>query len=106
MASTTLDQLKQLDSQRTKIIENAKSEAMSKVQMALDDLNELGFSYVISEGGKGALRSVRERKDEPCPTCKFKTLPPHDGRRHRAQGSKKKPFTNQELTRLGFVKAE
>jgi len=106
MAITTLEQLKSLDNQRSKLLEGAKTEAMEKVREALADLNLLGFHYEISEGGKSARRSVRERKDEPCPICKFKTTPPHDGRRHRSQGAKKKPFTNQELAQFGFAKAE
>ena len=106
MATTTLEQLKSLDSQRAKLLEGAKSEAMNAVQEALAELNALGFHYDIAEGRKGARRSVRERKDEPCPICKFKTVPPHDGRRHRAQGAKKKAFTNQELVQFGFAKAD
>jgi len=106
MASTALDQLKSLDSQRAKILDNAKSEAMGKVQGALVDLNALGFSYVIAESRKGAKRSARDRKDEPCPVCKFKTSPPHDGRRHRAQGSKKKAFTSAELAQFGLAKVD
>ena len=106
MAINTLEQIRSLDSQRAKLLEGAKAEAMTAVQEALTDLNSLGFNYTVVEGGKGARRSVRERKDEPCPICKFKTMPPHDGRRHRAQGAKKKAFTNQELAQFGFAKVE
>jgi len=106
MAIPILEQLKTLDSQRAKLLEGAKTEAMGKVQEALAELNALGFHYVITDSVKGARRSVRERKDVPCPICKFKTVPPHDGRRHRAQGMKKKPFTSQELAQLGYAKAD
>jgi len=54
MATTTLEQLKSLDSQRAKLLEGAKSEAMNAVQEALAELNALGFHYDIAEGRKGA----------------------------------------------------
>jgi hypothetical protein len=106
MATNTLDQIKTLDGQRAKLLDGAKVEAMDTVQKALAELNALGFQFVVSEGSKGARRSVRERSNEPCPICKFKTSPPHDGRRHRAQGMKKKAFTNQELTQIGLTRAD
>lgn len=42
--------------------------------------------------------------DRPCPICGFKTVPPHDARRHRGQ-SEKKPFTAEELNTMGMKKA-
>lgn len=41
--------------------------------------------------------------DRPCPICEFKTVPPHDARRHRGQ-SEKRPFTAEELETLGMKK--
>ena len=106
MASTALDQIKKLDEQRSKLLDNAKAESLSRVQEALDELNKLGFSYSLSESGRGrGRRGVRQKNDGPCPVCNFKTNPPHDGRRHRAQGHRKVPFSNAELSAMGFAKA-
>ena len=106
MASTALDQIKRLDEQRNKLLDNAKSEGLARVQEALDELNKLGFSYSLSENGRGrGRRGVRQKNDGPCPICNFKTNPPHDGRRHRAQGHRKTAFTNAELSAMGYAKA-
>ena len=108
MANTALDQIKKLDDQRNKLLDQARNEALARASEAVDDLNALGFSYTIIDSGsrtRGARKSVREKKDAPCPICNFKTNPPHDGRRHRSQGNKKQAFTNQELAVLGYSKA-
>ena len=106
MASTALDQIKRLDEQRHKLLDNAKAEGLARVQEALDELNKLGFSYALTENGRGrGRRGVRQKSDGPCPICNFKTNPPHDGRRHRAQGNRKVPFSNAELSSMGFSKA-
>jgi len=107
MASpTALEQIRKLDEQRGKLLDNAKAESLLRVQEAIDELNKLGFSYSLSENGRGrGRRGVRQKNDGPCPICNFKTNPPHDGRRHRAQGSRKVAFTNNELASMGFAKA-
>lgn len=106
MASSALDQLKKIDEQRSKVLDNAKAEGLAKVQEALDDLNKLGFSYSLHENGRGrgARRGLRQKNDGPCPICNFKTSPPHDGRRHRAQGGRKQAFSNSELSSMGYAK--
>jgi len=105
MASTAHEQLRKIDEQRTKLLDNAKAESLARVQVALDELNQLGFSYSLHENGRGrGRRGVRQRNDGPCPICNFKTNPPHDGRRHRAQGHKKVAFTNSELSAMGYSK--
>ena len=107
MASTALDQIKKLDEQRNKLLDNAKGEALARVEEALEELNALGFSYTLHEDsvrGRGVRRGIRQKNDGPCPICNFKTNPPHDGRRHRAQGNRKQPFTNNELSAMGYSK--
>jgi hypothetical protein len=105
MPPSAAEQIRKLDDQRKKLIEGAKAEAMQNVQKAIDDLNALGFSYRLVEatvtGSKGA---ARKSSDGPCPICKFKTVPPHDGRRHRSQGDNKRPFSAQELSDLGLAR--
>jgi hypothetical protein len=105
MAANLADPIRKLDEQRKKLIEGAKVEALQNVQETINNLNSLGFSYRLAEetdaGRNGA---VRKSSDRSCPICKFKTVPPHDGRRHRSQGKDKKPFSVQELTEFGLAR--
>jgi hypothetical protein len=103
--SLVLDQIKKLDDRRKKLLDEAKEEALKVVNEAINDLNALGFHYRLVD--KPSLRRAadgRKEPDDPCPICKFKTNPPHDGRRHRAQGNEKKPLNAQELSQFGFIK--
>jgi len=108
----TLAKLRALDEQRSKIVEEAKTEALQEVHKAIAALNALGFHYTLKEGS-GAQRVgspktegvKRQSKDVPCPICHFKTNPLHDGRAHRKQQTKK-PFTAAELTEKGLEKVD
>lgn len=107
--SSVLAQLKRLDEQRTALLEGAKKEALAKAQAAVSELNALGYDYEIRERGSagssgGSRAGTRTLKDAPCPVCKFKTSPLHDGRRHKHQGDNKGPFTDAELKELGYTK--
>ena len=44
-----------------------------------------------------------QTRDLPCPICKFKTTPHHDGRMNRSQETKK-PFTVEELMERHLAK--
>ena len=109
--TTVLEKLKALDAQRAQLLEGAKKEALDKVEKAVAELNELGFDYSLVEGAsparaprKASSQSPkRQARDLPCPICKFKTTPHHDGRMHRAQKAKK-PFTVEELMEKGLTK--
>ena len=107
-----IDQLKALDDQRTKLIEDAKHGALEKAHKAIAELNDLGFSYRLTESGraapaksarpsKSAGGAKRQIKDAVCPICHFKTQPMHDGRSHRGQNPKR-PFTAAELAQRHF----
>jgi hypothetical protein len=103
-----LQQLRQLDKQREKILEHAKEEALVNAEQAITALNDLGFNYRLTEvprraAKKATKKRARTVKDAPCPTCGFKTSPTHDGRAHRSQKSKK-PFTPDELKERGLTK--
>lgn len=100
-------QLKALDDQRAKLIEDAKHGALEKAHKAIAELNDLGFNYRLTEGvrvasaktartSKSATGAKRQIKDAVCPICHFKTSPMHDGRSHRGQ-EPKRPFTAAEL---------
>jgi hypothetical protein len=106
-----LEKLKALDAQRAQLMEDAKKEALDTVEKAVAELNKLGFHYRLVEGSstaraprKAASQAPkRQARDLPCPICNFKTTPPHDGRTHRSQKSKK-PFTVEELMEKGLTK--
>jgi hypothetical protein len=112
--TSVLEKLKALDAQRAQLLEGAKKEALDNAEKAVAELNELGFHYTLTEGATTtssarALRKPssqapkRQARDLPCPICKFKTTPHHDGRMHRAQKSKK-PFSVEELMEKGLTK--
>jgi hypothetical protein len=117
--STVLEKLKALDAQRAQLLEGAKKEALENAEKAVAELNELGFHYTLTEGAsapsttsparaarKSSSKSQgtkRQKKDVPCPICYFKTTPPHDGRMHRSQKTKK-PFSVEELMERHLAK--
>ena len=106
--ASPLQQLRQLDKQREKILGDARQEALANAEQAITALNGLGFNYRLTEAPrryatKASKKRTRTVKDAPCPTCGFKTNPPHDGRAHRMQATKK-PFTSEDLKERGLTK--
>jgi hypothetical protein len=111
--TSILEKLKALDAQRTQLLEGAKKEALDNAEKAVAELKELGFDYRLVEGASTsparAPRTAtsqapkRQSKDLPCPICKFKTTPHHDGRMHRSQ-KPKKAFTVEELMERHLAK--
>jgi hypothetical protein len=112
--TSVLEKLKALDAQRAQLLEGAKKEALDNAERAVAELNELGFHYTLTEGASAtsparAPRKAttqapkRQARDLPCPICKFKTTPHHDGRMHRSQKTKK-PFSVEELMEKGLTK--
>ena len=106
MADSSISRIKQLDQERSQLISSAKKEALDRAHDAISDLNDLGFSYRLTEEGKRptARKGTGRLKDAECPVCKFKTSPPHDARKHRGQGNRKKPFTPAELKDMGIAR--
>jgi hypothetical protein len=112
--TTVLERLKALDAQRAQLLDGAKKEALDNAEKAVAELNGLGFHYSLVEGSpttstaraprKAASHAAkRQARDLPCPICKFKTTPHHDGRMHRSQKSKR-PFSVEELMEKGLTK--
>ena len=101
-AASVLERLKELDIEREKLMSEAKNEALAAATAAVEELNALGFTYRLVEGGRAnstapsSRTGTRTVKDEACPICNFKTSPPHDRRSHRTQ-EPKQPFTDAEL---------
>lgn len=83
-------------------IETLKQEAVQELlaeRAKIDDqLSQLGH-----DNSKPAKKRTQREKDPnaPCSICKFVTDPPHDGRVHRSQETKK-PFTAKELEERGY----
>jgi hypothetical protein len=96
--------IKELDAERTKLIEDAKKEALARAQQAVADLNALGFAYSLTQVSVGRKGTGRIPADNPCRICGFRTNPPHDARRHRFSKAKKRAFNAKELANLGLRK--
>jgi hypothetical protein len=110
--TTVLEKLKALDAQRAQLLEGAKKEALDNAERAVAELNELGFHYALTEGATSTAQAPRktsaqapkrQARDAPCPICKFKTTPHHDGRMHRSQKSKR-AFTTEDLMEKHLTK--
>ena len=112
--TSALEKLKALDLQRAQLLEGAKKEALETAEKAVAELNELGFDYRLVGGAStsttvraprkaSSQATKRQARDLPCPICKFKTTPHHDGRMHRAQKTKK-PFSVEELMEKHLTK--
>lgn len=54
-----IEQIKELDEQRAKLVCDAKADALSRIESAITDLKELGFDYQLVEGGRSASSSPR-----------------------------------------------
>jgi hypothetical protein len=103
---SAIQRIKELDDERAKIFDQAKTEALEKAQQAVAQLNALGLSYKLTSvatKAKPAKRKEGATTEAPCPICAFMTAPAHDGRSHRSQ-KKKAPFTAAELKDKGMVK--
>jgi hypothetical protein len=110
MPDSPLQRIKELDKEREQLLSNAKKEALAKAKEAIAELDALGFAYSLTEetqhpGQRLPRGGMRRLKDAPCPVCKFKTNPPHDARKHRGQGKRKRVFTAADRTKLGLAKA-
>jgi hypothetical protein len=107
---TTLQQLKKLDEERTKLLEGAQADALARAEEAIKELTALGFDYELVEPARATARKSRtaHKASAPdhhprgmCPICGWATNPAHDKRSHKSQ-TKKKPFTDAELAAKGM----
>lgn len=107
--------LKELDEERSKLLDSAKNEALARAEQAVSDLRALGFMYSLSVDGPKPARIVKGKPSakgvkggvaaKPCQLCKFLTDPPHDRRKHRFHPkAKKRAFNAAELTELALKK--
>jgi len=102
---TILEQLKELDDKRAKLVNGAKDEALKKAEAAIADLNSLGFAYRLVEGNEGPhgkKKATTQQKPAAERHCDICDINGHDARAHRNQEPKKK-FTQKELAEKGLV---
>ena len=90
---SAIQRIKDLDTERASIFDQAKEEALEKANAAVAELNALGLNYTLSSGAgnqakAGSAKAKRTIKAAACPICAFQTAPPHDGRTHRNQKKK------------------
>ncbi len=105
--ANALSQIRKLEDERSKLLEGAKEEALGRAREAISELRELGFEYqlVRGDGRRGGGRAANGRgqvRQAPCPICDFETRPPHDARKHRGQGDRKRAFTEKQLAEMGM----
>jgi hypothetical protein len=109
---TTIEKIKKLDDERAKLLESAKSDALARAEEAINELIALGFDYELVEPVRETARKPKTaRKGSApdhtphgvCPICTWATNPSHDRRSHRSQ-TKKRPFTDDELSEKGMTK--
>lgn len=99
---TPVQKLARLDAERAEILATAKADALQKANDAVIELNALGFHYHLSEEAPKANAAKRGfPSDADCPVCKFKTVPPHDGRAHKSHTAF---FDDDELAKRNLVK--
>ncbi|MDQ0316423.1 hypothetical protein [Amorphus orientalis] len=60
--ASVLDRIKELDQERSKLLQEAKSEALANAQKAVEELNALGFNYRLVSDGETASASSGTRR--------------------------------------------
>jgi hypothetical protein len=111
MQKSAIEEINDLTARIESVAERAKAGALAKANEAISVLRELGIDNdgILKElGFKGPAKDQGNRvsrppKDEQCPVCNFKTDPPHNGRSHRCQTTKK-PFTADKLEQKEMTK--
>lgn len=58
---STLDQIRKLDEQRQRLVEQARDDALKRARDAIAELNQLGFTYRLT-GGPVQARSTSPRQ--------------------------------------------
>jgi ribosomal protein L37E len=112
MEKSVVQRIKELDAEGTKLLGQAKEEALRNANEAVSELNALGFNYQLTTAKrqksgvkmqKSGAKKELEIKHVSCAICGFATSPPHDMRSHRSQ-KKKAPLTAAELGQKGLVR--
>ncbi|MEP2639858.1 hypothetical protein [Roseobacter sp.] len=62
---SVIEEIKQLEAQKQKLLSQAKSEAMASATKAVADLKTLGFEYHLAEGPKPKAKAAAAPKKGP-----------------------------------------
>lgn len=105
-AGTAVQRIKQLQNEIASLQADARDQLLQRIRQDVAELNSMGLSYqlVASRSRGGATGRRFSDPNRPCPVCKFRTEPFHDARTHRSQGRNKKPFSAEELKKLGLAR--
>lgn len=104
MTMSPLNQLKALEKQKARILGSAKAELLQRIERDIEQLNELGFNYVLSDKRHAKTRAngrYLKVTSKPCSICGFETIKPHDARSHRWQ-KPKAAFSEKDLSDRGL----
>jgi hypothetical protein len=93
---------------RIEALDKERAELIKKLADARSALNEQFNKWIpesIATVGTNVRSKVKRevKPGTPCQICGFATQPAHDGRKHRAQETKK-PFTSGELEQANMVR--
>lgn len=104
--ATALSRFRQLQEELSQLSALAKEEALAQATQAIATLNALGLPYrLLDDSASRAPTKRRKSRSLDCRVCGFTTDPPHNARKHSAQGDDKQAFTDIELEELGLRKA-
>ncbi len=87
---------------KQEMIDSLLAERDEKIAEYDEKLARLGYRASVVGSVVRAAKSGITRQRDPnalCPICK---IPGHDARKHRSQGKDKKPFSHDELVKLGL----
>jgi len=101
-----LERLRKLDQERDALAQQAKEQLIARANEVIKELNKLGFNYRLASSSRTREARGGISPNKPCQICKFRTDPPHDARRHKAQGRDKKPFTQAQLRDFGYTRLD
>ncbi len=59
---SVLDEIRKLDEQKTKLMEQAKKTILAKAEQSVAELNQLGFDYRLVEGGTTTRTTTGRRR--------------------------------------------
>jgi hypothetical protein len=100
---TLKENLRSVGRAHAELVELARDRHALRFHRHADERLVAMFGTVAGIGEQAHPIRLRAVGDLPCPICKFKTTPHHDGRMHRSQKTKK-PFTTEDLMERHLTK--
>lgn len=101
-ATSALARVHELQQEIARLSAQARDEAIAQASQAVQILNALGLPYRLVDDTVRAPVRKRKQRSLDCHICGFTTDPPHNARKHKAQGDDARAFTDDELVTLGL----